>query len=518
MPKTISLANLIHEANVAITHDNVIAEGVQVTGVSDDSRFVEPGNVFVAREPEHAISQQHAQQAIKRGAAAVLVAEEVNIPLADDALPVLKHPNPARALGPLVHAFHEHPSRQLACLGITGTNGKTTTAAIMKQILDSAGVPCGLLGTIEIDDGRDVKPAELTTPGAVELSGILNRMVEHGCSAVAMEVSSHALEQGRVAGMEFAAGVFTNLSGDHLDYHGSMEMYAQAKAQLFTSLSSNAVAVVNACDISSRVMVDGFKGESIGVCVGKHDPLLPTTHVVRVVIESVDIDGMTLGFQTPWGDSEARVALVGDHNAFNVGCAVAVAVGMQADTSIRFESAMKSLPSVRAPRGRLEPVHSDDDDIHVFVDYAHTDDAIVNVLRAVRPVVPATGRLVVVFGAGGDRDRTKRSRMAVAACEGADVVMVTSDNPRTEDPEKIVEEILAGVPVQHRDRVEYAVDRSEAIHQSIRSSQPSDVIIIAGKGHEDYQIIGHTKHHFDDLEIAQDALRLRAQGSNGGHV
>ena len=315
--------------------------------------------------------------------------------------------------------------------------------------------------------------------------------------------------------MGFAAGVFTNLSGDHLDYHGSMESYSNAKARLFKSLSSDALAVVHAGDSASRVMLQEYGGYSIGVCVGEVEPVVATTDLVRVTIQSMDITGMTLRFESPWGDAEARVSLVGDHNAFNVGCALAVAVGMNQGKSVTLARAIESLPSVRAPRGRLEPVHGEKDDIHVFVDYAHTDDALVNVLRAIRPVVPPQARLVVVFGAGGDRDRTKRPRMVQAACGGADLVMVTSDNPRTEDPEKIVEEILAGVPAEARDRVEFEVDRSQAIHRSIQSSHSGDVIIIAGKGHEDYQIIGHHKHHFDDLEIAREALDLRVLDSSG---
>jgi UDP-N-acetylmuramoyl-L-alanyl-D-glutamate--2,6-diaminopimelate ligase len=245
------------------------------------------------------------------------------------------------------------------------------------------------------------------------------------------------------------------------------------------------------------------------VVVGEEAPIIEASDLLRVVPEVLDIDGMTLQVTSPWGSGACRVPLVGVHNAFNCAAVLATACAM----GIEFNLALKGLEMAKAPRGRLEPVHTPEDTVRVFVDYAHTDDAITNVLHALKAVLPPRGSLTVVFGAGGDRDRSKRPRMAEAACRGADLVMVTSDNPRTEDPEEIVQEILAGVPESDRSRVSAEVDRAAAIDRAIQSAKPGDVVVIAGKGHEDYQIIGTTKRHFDDVESARSALMRRREGA-----
>ena len=504
MTRKMPLANLLRAAGVSPRVEGGDAESCLITGVRDDSRRVEPGNLFVARSGHDTDGGRFIADALDRGAAAVLLAPGVTV---EHASILVRCDEPAEALAALAQAFFGHPSKDLALVGITGTNGKTTTATLLKRLLDANGLRTGLLGTVEVDDGRDVRAAELTTPGSAELAEVLGRMVANDCKAAAMEVSSHALDQGRAAGIRFAVGVFTNLSGDHLDYHGTMDAYARAKARLFAELEPEAMAIVNTADPASAVMLEGCRARGVGVRVEPAERVIPVPSdgEVRVEVRELGIEAMTLRLQTPWGSGDCRVPLVGAHNAFNAAAAVAAAVG----AGLSFESAMAALAEVAPPRGRLQPVHQPGDEIHVFVDYAHTDAAIANVLGAVRESVPPGGRLRVVFGAGGDRDRTKRPRMLQAACAGADLVMVTSDNPRTENPDSIVREILAGASDADRDRIDAEVDRAAAIERAILEAIPGDVVIIAGKGHEDYQIVGTERRHFDDAEVAGSALARR---------
>ena len=465
-----------------------------LTGVTDDSRAVEPGMLFVARAGSTKDGRQYLDDALARGASAVLTTADGSDHPND--VVHLKTDDPAAMLGAIVHRWHGDPTRQLRIVGVTGTNGKTTVATLLRQILREAGRRCGLLGTIDIDDGARIAPAELTTPGAPELAAIFARMVANGCTDAVMEVSSHALDQQRVAGMHFTGGIFTNLSGDHLDYHGTMNAYRDAKARLFAALPGHGFAVINARDDAAAAMREAAEGAGARVIACGDDPAPSARVIARTVA------GTALELRGAWGTIRGTVPLVGVHNAMNVLEAVAAAHELGLDQA----TLARSLPRLTAPPGRLEPVASRRTGPAVFVDYAHTDDALVNVLQAVRPLVPDHGTLRVVFGCGGDRDRTKRPRMMQAALNGADDVMVTSDNPRTEDPSSIVEEILAGVPDEARSRVSALVDREEAIHAAITRARPADVVIIAGKGHEDYQIVGTERRPFDDRLIAAEAL------------
>ncbi len=327
-------------------------------------------------------------------------------------------------------------------------------------------------------------------------------MVESGCVAAALEVSSHALKQGRTAALHFDVGVFTNLTGDHLDYHGDMESYADCKAELFRGLAPDATAIINVDDPWSERMIEACSC-SVVRCSARAKSTADA--VVEIVEESMAGSRLRLG--SPWGDLETTTCLVGQHNAMNVLQAAlsAQALGMEA------AEVAEALKHCRPPPGRLEMVTAANAPFAVFVDYAHTDDALRNVLAAARPLVPAAGRLTVVFGCGGDRDRSKRPRMASVACELADRVYITSDNPRTEDPEAIVAEIMQGVPYEQRQIVSRRTDRALAIREAVASAKPGDLLIIAGKGHEDYQIVadgvgGTVKLPFDDREQARAAL------------
>jgi UDP-N-acetylmuramoyl-L-alanyl-D-glutamate--2,6-diaminopimelate ligase len=413
-----------------------------------------------------------------------------------------------RLAGALADRLAGSPSRHLRLVGITGTNGKTTMAFLVQQFLRAAGDRCGLIGTVTVDDGCRAAPASLTTPGAIQLAAILGRMVANGCSACAMEVSSHALDQGRADALRFAAAVFSNLTGDHLDYHGTMERYAAAKARLFAMLPPEGTAVVNADDPWHRAMIAGCRARVLRCSVreeggGGAEPRDGTPGAdCTAIVHASRLGWQDATFRGPWGSVRTRLPLVGRHNAMNAleAAAAASAVGVPAG------AICAALSACTSPPGRLEPVTTPEDPFAVLVDYAHTDDALLNVLGALRPLVGAGGRLVTVFGCGGDRDRTKRPRMMRVACEGSDRVVVTSDNPRTEDPEAIIDEVLAGRPGDCRAAVLRQPDRARAIATAVSEARPGDIVLIAGKGHEDYQIVGTERRPFDDRVAAREAL------------
>jgi UDP-N-acetylmuramoyl-L-alanyl-D-glutamate--2,6-diaminopimelate ligase len=474
-----------------------------IWNLAEDSRKVRQGACFFARVGTKADGRAFIADAIARGAVAVIAPKDSPAP---EGMPStvawVEAADPALAAALIAERFHGSPSRTLELVGVTGTNGKTTIAYLVQQLLAASGLRTGLVGTVEIDDGAARVPSQLTTPPALELSELFARMVDHGCRAAAMEVSSHSLDQKRVAGLSFRTAIFTNLTGDHLDYHGTMERYADAKATLFSMLDPSGTAIVNIDDPWSRVMLDAAKRSGARVLrVSLVDPTADCFGTVhRMGLESMDVT-----FRGPWGLIEMKLPLVGRHNAMNALEAAAAAWTRGVDQA----RLAHALSVCVAPPGRLQPVAVGGAGFSVLVDYAHSDDALANVLGALRPTVPAGGRLRVVFGCGGDRDRTKRPRMAKVACEGADEVIVTSDNPRTEDPQAIIEEILAGVPGEARARVVVEADRAQAIALAVSTAREGDIILIAGKGHEDYQIIGTEKRNFDDRREAEAALRMR---------
>ncbi len=461
--------------------------------IVEDSRCAGPGCLFVARAGAKVDGCAFIADAIAGGAVAVLCNDAGAVP---DGAAVVVADDVATAVGRLAERFHGHPGKALRLIGITGTNGKTTTAHLIHQILNQAGVRCGLVGTVQIDDGAAVTPASLTTPPAIETSRILRRMVDSGCAAAALEVSSHALQQRRTAGLSFHAAVFTNLSGDHLDYHGTMDAYAQAKAGLFESLVAESCAIVNIDDPAADRMLRDCVGRTLRCSLT--DPTADCfAEVGRQTIANVEV--VLTG---PWGVFEVCLGLIGRHNVANALHAAAVCWVFGVERA----ALQSGLSCCTPPPGRLEAVTGRGNDFTVLVDYAHTDDALANVLHALRPLVPIGGRLRLVFGCGGDRDRTKRPRMARTAARFADELIITSDNPRTEDPQAIIDDILEGIPAQRLAETITLVDRRHAIEHAIQRTQPGDVLLIAGKGHEPYQIIGTQKRPFDDRLVAADAL------------
>jgi UDP-N-acetylmuramoyl-L-alanyl-D-glutamate--2,6-diaminopimelate ligase len=470
---------------------NGIADA-EVTGVCEDSRAVQPGSIFVARPGTKTDGAQYLAEAATRRAAAAITQTKVS----GVKLPQVVVPDASTAASVLANAFHGMPAKSVRMLGVTGTNGKTTTTYLIRHILAKVNIRCGMIGTVEIDDGRTRREASMTTPAATDIAALLGSMRDKGCRSCAMEVSSHALDQGRVAGVTFAGAAFTNLTGDHLDYHKTMESYAGAKARLFTSLSETAVAVVNADDKWSERMVRDCNGRIIRFGFVK-------TADYRARDVAITSSGSNFVLHTPDGRAEVSMGLIGRHNIENA-LAAAALVGEAFGLSVH-QIAMGLRDAAGAP-GRLQSVRVGQP-FAVLVDYAHTDDALENVLTALRPLT--RGKLRVLFGCGGDRDKTKRPRMARTAEKLADALYVTSDNPRTEDPQSILNQVVAGLSDVGRAKAVVEIDRREAIHRILQDSEAGDVVLLAGKGHENYQIIGTEKRHFDDVEEASDVLKGR---------
>jgi len=467
-----------------------------VTGIAYDSRAVATGNVFVALRGQKADGVAFARDAVARGAVAI-VSEQ---PAPDGlAVPWTVVADARAALAVLAAEFFGHPSREMQVVGITGTNGKTTTAYLLAAIFDAARLRSGVLGTVAYRIGTETREATRTTPEAPDVQALLREMVDRGCGACAMEVSSHALSLHRVDDMTFAAGVFTNLTRDHLDFHHDMEGYFQAKRRLFEMLPDGAPSVIN---------VDDPRGASLAVAGGR-----PVTYAITKSADitpgplSFTMEGLTFDVRTPRGTIHVRSRLVGRPNVYNI----LAAAGTAAALDIPFDAIERGLRDLQGVPGRFEVVSTAEDDVTVVVDYAHTDDALRNLLETARPL--ARGRVVTVFGAGGDRDRTKRPLMGAVAGRMSDVIVITSDNPRSEDPGHIIDEILRGLtPDTKKDsgqRVMTIPDRRDAIANAVEMARPGDLVLIAGKGHEKYQVIGDTTLPFDDVAVAREALTRR---------
>jgi UDP-N-acetylmuramyl-tripeptide synthetase len=504
----VDLAALIEGLGVRVAVGR--AAGVRVCDLTEDSRTALPGSLFVARAGLKADGRAYATQAVEAGAVAVLTDNAGGLHLGEH-MPavVLEAEDLPGVSAAMAERFWGAPTRRLALVGITGTNGKSTTAHLVHRLLNASGVRCGLIGTVETDDGREVGPSAMTTPPAIELSRTLATMVEHGCAAAAMEVSSHALDQGRAAGLRFAVGVFTNLTRDHLDYHKTMDAYAEAKRRLFTLLPADGLAVTNADDPRGAWMAEPAARRVLcSMDAGDW----------RVRIAAATLAGIDLEIHGPEYELRGRLGLVGAHNAMNALKAVAAADevlrGRGVEAAKRARLLAAAIERLDAPAGRLERVSSDEDQIWALVDYAHTDDALARTLRATREAMPADAELWVVFGCGGDRDTTKRPLMGRAAAELADRVVVTSDNPRSEPPGEIVKQILAGMTATQRGRAAVHIERERAIQHAIEQAPRGSVVVIAGKGHEREQIVAGPggvleSRPFDDRAVARAWLKRR---------
>ncbi len=464
-----------------------------VDGIAYDSRRVQRNSLFVALRGEKADGHAFVEQAIEKGAGVIVAEREVQHARAT----LVQVENARTALADLSAAFFERPVRRLKMAGVTGTNGKTTTTFLIKHICENAGLRCGLIGTVRYEIAERVLPAVRTTPESLDVQELLAMMVNAGCKAAAMEVSSHALAQERTRGLEFDVAVFTNLTQDHLDFHGTMENYFESKLKLFTGLTSQtykkkSVAIVNIDDRYGEKIVDRLAKDNFPVItygMGARADFRGSNYRAEFSGTSYQLDARGKSYLV-------RVPLIGRFNVANSLAALVAANSL----GVNLREAVLSLARSPQVPGRLEAVPAKRQ-FQVFVDYAHTPDALLNVLKTARELSPR--KLIVVFGCGGDRDKQKRPLMARVADENADFSIITSDNPRKEDPDAIIVDAEKGM---RSERYEKVTDRAQAIARAIALAQPRDIVIIAGKGHETYQEFADHTIPFDDIQIAKRAL------------
>jgi UDP-N-acetylmuramoyl-L-alanyl-D-glutamate--2,6-diaminopimelate ligase len=478
----------------------------EVKGVCTNSHACQPGDLFIGMPGTRVDGGEFWESAIASGAIAALIspqAAEKHPPLAQgeqrESACVISASDMNTACAQAAAAFYDYPAKQLKLIGVTGTNGKTTTTHLIEFLIAHTQLPTALFGTLYARWPGFEQTAVHTTPFAVELQQQLKSAVEAGCQLGVMEVSSHALAQGRVMGCPFEVAVFTNLTQDHLDFHRDLDDYFAAKALLFSPDYLQGRAVINVDDTYGRQLVGQLHPEQIWrYSVQNASADLWTSNLNY---EPTGVSGM---LHTPLGEVPFSLPLVGQYNLSNM----LAAVGAVLHLGLNLESVVEALPHFPGVPGRMERVQiQPEQDVSVIVDYAHTPDSLENLLKAARPFIP--GKMICVFGCGGDRDRTKRPKMGKIAAELADVAVVTSDNPRTEDPKRILQDILEGIPSSVEPIV--ICDRATAIRTAILEAKPGDGVLIAGKGHEDYQILGTEKIHFDDREQAREALSVRLQ-------
>ncbi len=471
----------------------------EITGIAYDSRRVMPGNMFVAVRGERTDGHRFVEAAIDRGAAAVVLERDSGLsPRATR----IKVTDARRTMALASARFYNLPSQQLKVGGVTGTNGKTTTAFMIKSIMEAAELSAGLLGTVQYVIGQRVIPAARTTPESVDIQEMMSQMLRAGCNSVSMEVSSHALDMHRVDGVDFDVALFTNLSQDHLDYHHTMGNYFEAKASLFSALGTMkkaGKAVVNADNAWGRELIARLsnRGGSLGGGNAVLSYGVSSAAAIRAADIRVSADGTYFVAHTPVGSIPVSLPLIGRYNVSNALAATGAALALGIDLTI----IERGLTGMRLVPGRLERVPVTEP-FSVFIDYAHTEDALRNVLITVGELTK--GRLIVVFGCGGDRDKGKRMPMGRAACELADFSLLTSDNPRTEDPRAILSAVEQGFPSSARGHYQIIDDRRDAIERALDIAQAGDTVLIAGKGHETYQEFAETVVPFNDRQVVEE--------------
>ncbi|WP_223241316.1 UDP-N-acetylmuramoyl-L-alanyl-D-glutamate--2,6-diaminopimelate ligase [Flammeovirga sp. EKP202] len=461
----------------------------EVTGIELDSRKLQDGNLFVAIKGNAMDAHQFIPKAIDLGATTVLI-EDAPEEL-QEGVNYIKVNSTAQSVGLLAANYYDNPSEKIKVVAITGTNGKTTVVTLLQNLFMKLGYNTGALTTIENKINEEVIPTKLTTPDPVTLQYLLHEMVKKNCSYCFMEASSHAIVQGRLNGIDLTGAIFSNISHDHLDYHGTMKEYINAKKRLFDTLPKSAFALVNIDDKRGNVMLQN--------CRGKH-----YTYALHTManFKGKLIDNTFEGIQMEVNGLEAWFQLIGSFNAYNVLSAFATASCLGEDEM----TTLQALSELRPARGRFEQIVSKNN-IRGIIDYAHTPDALENVLETIRDIREEGERIITVVGCGGDRDATKRPIMAKTAAMLSDVVILTSDNPRTEDPEEILEQMEEGISPTQAKRTSVIIDRKEAIVKAVEMAEPRDIILVAGKGHETYQEVNGVRHHFDDKEELFLALK-----------
>ena len=462
---------------------------LDILGITFDSRKADKGTLFFAVKGTQVDGHDYIDKAIEKGASAV-VCEKVPRKKVEN-VTYIKVDNSAYVLGVAASNFFGNPSEKMKLVGVTGTNGKTTIATLLYRLFTDAGYNCGLLSTIENIVNREVIPSTHTTPDPIELNALLQLMVEEGCEYAFMEVSSHSVAQDRIAGLRFAGGIFTNLTHDHLDYHKTMANYRNAKKKFFDDLPQSAFALTNLDDKNGAVMLQNCKAKKLSYAL-KHD-----ADFKGIIMES-HFDGMLLKIN----GTEVFTQLVGGFNASNILAIYGAALSL----GFNKDELLVEISKLRGANGRFDMVYADNGIVGI-VDYAHTPDALENVLETINEVRCHKETLITVVGCGGNRDTTKRPEMAAVAVKLSDRVILTSDNPRNEDPDEIIRQMKAGVAEEDRNKVLCITNRGEAIRTAVALAKKGDIILLAGKGHETYQEINGIKNHFDDKEVLSEAFK-----------
>lgn len=482
------LSELLKE--IQYTHLVMPKNEVDVTGINIDSRLIKNGDMFIAIKGTQADGHAYITSAEEKGAVAIVcedIPEKLNPNIA-----YITVPNAQCITGKLATTFHGNPSQKLKLVGVTGTNGKTTIATQLYALFSEMGHKCGLLSTVCNYINGEAYPSTHTTPDAISLNNLLAKMVDAGCEYAFMEVSSHALAQERVGGLEFAGGIFTNLTRDHMDFHENMDNYLKAKKSFFDNLPRNAFAITNLDDRNGPVMVQNCRAD-----IKNYSTRTICDYKARLI--ETHLDGMILEFN----NIEFNTLLTG---RFNISNLLAI-FGAAVELGKKPEEILCVLSTLKPVSGRFETIHSGNG-VTAIVDYAHTPDAIKNVLGTVKEVLRGNGNIITVIGAGGNRDKGKRPIMAVEAVRNSNKVILTSDNPRNEEPQDIINDMLAGLNDEQKRTVLSICDRREAIRTACALANKGDVVVVAGKGHEDYQEIKGVKHHFDDKEIIREYFNL----------
>ncbi len=464
---------------------------IEVKNIQINSKKVEPGDVFAAIKGTVTDGHQFIEKAIESGAVAIVCEE---IPSDKKAGVVyVQAKDSAEATAYMAHNFFGKPSEMMRVVGVTGTNGKTTIATLLYKLFTVLGYKCGLLSTVEYHIGDRIVPATHTTPDVISLNALLKQMANEGCTHVFMEASSHAIQQHRITGLQFAGGIFSNITHDHLDYHKTFDEYIRVKKSFFDSLSSFAFAISNADDKRGEVMMQNCNAK-------KYFYSLKTMADFKGKILENSLTGLVMTIN----DVEVHFRLIGEFNAYNLLAVYGTAVCMGEDK----QEILKCLSVLKGAEGRFDYVVSEKNKVMAIVDYAHTPDALLNVLATVKKLKKGFEQVITVVGCGGDRDKTKRPLMAEVACEHSDKVILTSDNPRSEDPGQIIKDMEAGLSPAAKRKYIPIVDRKEAIKTAISLTKPEDIVLVAGKGHEKYQEIKGVRHHFDDKEIVIEMFEL----------
>ena len=456
-----------------------------------DSRKVSPNSLFFALKGTIVDGHDYIGKAIGNGVTAIVCEQLPSI--LEDTVTYIQVGDAAEAMGQMANVFYDMPSRQTRLVGVTGTNGKTTTVTMLFDLFNGLGYKCGLLSTIQNRIGTRVLQSTHTTPDVITINGLLQEMVDQGCDYVFMEVSSHAVDQRRIAGLHFAVGVFTNMSHDHLDYHKTFSAYIQAKKRFFDDLPKGAFALVNIDDKRGRIMVQNTVAKV-------------KTYSLRNLADFKGriIENSLLGLHLEINRQELFAQFIGDFNAYNLLAAFGVACLLDQET----EAVLQVLSALKAAEGRFDYLRSPDQQTIAIVDYAHTPDALEKVLQTIQKVKPAGANTITVVGCGGDRDKAKRPEMAKIAVQNSEQVILTSDNPRSEVPEAIIADMEAGLSEDQKRQVLLITNRKQAIKTACRLAKKGDVILVAGKGHEKYQEINGVKHPFDDKEVLKEAFQL----------